>query len=69
MRWEKWTKGAYLLQVIQGVQLRAETAVNAEELLVHNGSQGQAAERLHASVVDRLRILVSALELEGEVVR
>jgi hypothetical protein len=50
------------------VQLRAETSVDAEELLVHDCGQGKTAERLHAGIVDGLGVLVLAFELEGEVI-
>ena len=43
--------------------------MDAQELFVHDRSQWQRAEGLHASLVHPLRILVFALELEGEVVR
>ena len=33
-----------VLEVFQRMQLRAQPPVNAEELLVHDGSQGQRAE-------------------------
>lgn len=42
--------------------------MDTEELLVHDGGQGQRAERLHACFVDFLAVLVLALKLEGEVV-
>lgn len=42
--------------------------MDTQELLVHNRGQGQGAERLHAGVVDRLRVLVFAFQLEREVV-
>lgn len=42
--------------------------MNAQELLVHDSSQGQTAERLHASLVNGFRVLVFAFQLEGEVV-
>lgn len=50
------------------MQLGAETAVDAEELLVHNSSQRQGTERLHASIINCFRILVLALEFESEVI-
>lgn len=40
----------------------------AEKLLVHDSSQGQRAERVHACVVYSLGVLVLAFELECEVV-
>ncbi|TKW51225.1 hypothetical protein CTA1_2028 [Colletotrichum tanaceti] len=55
-------------QVIEGVKLGAQTTVDAQELFVHDGSQGQAAEGLHAGLVNGLGVLVLALELEGKVV-
>jgi hypothetical protein len=58
----------YALQVIEGMELRAQTTVYAEELLVHDGSQRQCAERVHACFVNGLGVLVLALELEGEVI-
>jgi hypothetical protein len=59
----------YASQIVQSVQLGTQATMNAEELLVHDGGQWQAAERFHASLVDGLRVFVPALELEGEVVR
>ena len=53
----KLTHGA---KVVKRVQLRRETAVDTQELLVHNSSQWQIAERFHAGVVDGLRIFVLA---------
>lgn len=43
--------------------------MDAEELLIHNSSQGQTAECVDAGVVDSLRVLVLALKLEGKIVR
>jgi CBS-domain-containing membrane protein len=58
----------YALQIIQSVELRAQPAVYAQELLVHNRSQRQCAERVHAGFVNRLRVLVLTLQLECEVI-
>ena len=41
--------------------------MDTEELLVHQSSQGQTVECLHAGVVHILRVLDLALLLEGEV--
>jgi hypothetical protein len=57
-----------IADVIKSVQLRAEPAVDAQELLVHDRRQRQATERLHAGLVDGLGVLVLALELESKVV-
>ena len=59
---------AYILEVVQCVEVRTETTVYAKELLVHDGSQGQGAEGLHTRLVYLLGILVLAFEFEGEVV-
>ena len=59
----------YGLDVLQGVQLRAETTVDTEELLVHDRRQRQRTEGFDARLVNPFAILVLALELEGEVVR
>ena len=48
---------SYLLDVVEGVDLWRQAAVDAEELLVHEGSQRQAVEGLHASVVHALGVL------------
>lgn len=56
------------LEVVKRLQLWAQPSVNAQELLVHDRRQRQSAKALHARVVDPLRVLVLALELEGEVV-
>jgi hypothetical protein len=58
----------YALQVVQSVELGAQTAVYAQELLVHDRSQGQCAERVHTGFVDSFRVFVLALELECEVI-
>ena len=58
----------YTLEIIQSMQFWAQTTMYAEELLVHDSSQGQCAERVHACIVYFLRVLVLALELECEVV-
>jgi len=42
--------------------------MDAQKLLVHDGSQRKSAERLHTRLVDSFGVLVLALELEGEVV-
>lgn len=47
----------HLLDVVEGVHLGGEAAVHAQELLVHEGGQGEAVERLHARVVHALRVL------------
>lgn len=58
----------YAFQVVKSVELRAQTTVYTQELLVHDCGQGQRAERVHACFVYGLGVLVFALELEGEVV-
>ncbi len=58
----------YCFEVIKSMKLRAEATVNAEELLVHNSSQRQAAEGLDAGVVNSLGVCVPTFQLEGEVV-
>ena len=50
------------------MQLRTETAVYAEKLFVHDSSQWQSTERVHARIVYPLRILVLAFEFEGKVI-
>jgi hypothetical protein len=50
----------YPAQIIQSMQLRAQTTVDAQKLLVHHRRQWQVAERVHARVVDRLGVLVLA---------
>lgn len=47
----------YLLDVVQRVDLGRKAPVHTEELLVHQGCQGQAIKRLHAGVVHLLRVL------------
>lgn len=59
---------SYALQVLQRVELGAQTAMYTQELLVHNRSERQCAERLHTGFVNGLAILVLALQLKGEVV-
>ena len=40
----------------------------AEKLLVHDRGQRESTERVHARIVDLLRVLMLAFELEGEIV-
>lgn len=58
----------YVSDVIESVEFRTETTMNTQELLVHDCSQGQAAERLHTCVIYGLRVLVLAFKLKREVV-
>jgi hypothetical protein len=53
-------------QVVEGVKLGGEPAVNAQELLIEHGREGQRAERLGAGVVDALRVLVLAYTTRRE---
>lgn len=46
-----------LAHVVQRVDLRRQAAVHAQELLVHERGERQAVERLHARVVNALRVL------------
>lgn len=46
-----------LPDVVERVDLWGEAAVNAEELLVHEGGEREAVECLHASVVHPFRVL------------
>ena len=59
----------YGLDVLEGVQLGAQAAVNAEKLLVHNRRQRQATEGFDTCIVNPFAIFVFAFQLEGEVVR
>ena len=52
--------GTHDAEVVEGVELGGEAAVDAEELLVHDGGERERAERFHARVVDLLRVLVLA---------
>jgi hypothetical protein len=51
------------------MQFRAETTVNAEELLVHDRRQRQRTEGFEARLVDPFTIFVLALQLESEIIR
>ncbi len=55
----------YGTDVIKGVELGRETAVDTEKLLVHDGGQREGAERLHARIVDALRVLALACKRCG----
>jgi hypothetical protein len=50
------------------MQLGTQATMNTEKLLVHDGGKGKSTKRLHAGLVDILRVLVLAFELEGKVV-
>jgi hypothetical protein len=49
---------AYSTKVIESMQFGRKTTVDTQELLVHDGGEGEVAERVHAGVVDRLGVLV-----------
>ena len=51
------------------MQLRAESTVDTQKLLIHDRGQRKGAESVHAGFVYSLGVLVLALELEGEVIR
>ena len=51
------------------MQLRTETTMDAEELLVHDSGQWQRTEGFHTSIIDTLSVLVFTLEFEREVIR
>lgn len=53
-------RATHVTDVIERLQLGGETAVDTEELFVHDSSQGQRAERLHARIVESLRVLALA---------
>ena len=42
--------------------------MNAKELFIHDSRKWQSAERVHARLVNTLRVFVLTLELEGKVV-
>ena len=50
----------HVADIVERMELGRQAAVNAEELLVHNGSKGKGAEGLHAGIVDALRVLAFA---------
>lgn len=50
------------------MQFGTEATMNTQELLVHDGSQRKATERLDTGIVNSLRVLVLAFEFEGKVV-
>lgn len=60
--------GAHRTKIIDRVELGRQTTMNAQELLVHDRRQRQVAKRIHASVIDGLRVLVLAFEFESEIV-
>ena len=55
--------------ILKGVQLWAETAVDTEELLVHDRRQRQRAERFDAGLVDLFAVFMLAFEFKGEIIR
>lgn len=44
----------YSAQIIEGIELRRQATVYAQELLVHHRGEREGTERLHARVVDPL---------------
>lgn len=43
---------AYPAEIINGIEFRRQATMDAQELLVHDSSQWQCAERLHARIVN-----------------
>jgi hypothetical protein len=41
----------YVPNIIQSVEFGGKTPMYAEELLVHDGGEGERAERVHASII------------------
>ena len=58
----------YALQILECVELRAQSTVYTQELLVHDSGKRKRAEGVHAGLVDSLGVLVLAFKLECEVV-
>lgn len=50
------------------MELRAQSSVYTQKLLVHDSGERKRAEGVHAGFVDSLRVLVLTFELECEVV-
>ena len=48
----------YVPNVVQGIELGGNSPVDAEELLVHNGSEGECAKRFHTGLIYALGILM-----------
>ena len=55
----EWTR-PHLANVVEGLDLGGQPAVQAEELLVHERRQRQRIERDHDGVVQRVVVLVEA---------
>lgn len=51
------------------MQFRTKTAVDTEELLVHDRRQRQRAERFDAGLVDLFAVFMLAFEFKGEIIR
>ena len=52
------TKGTtYVPNIIQGVELGRKSAMDTEELLVHDGREGKGAERVHTGIIQAFGIL------------
>ncbi len=47
----------YALNIIQRVEFWRKPTMDAEELLVHDRSEGQCAERVHAGIIQAFGIL------------
>ncbi len=58
----------YAFQIFQSVELRAQPAVYAQELLVHDSGKRKRAERIHAGFINSLGVFVFAFELEREII-
>jgi len=50
----------YSTKIIKGMEFGGKSAVDTEELFVHDSCKRQRAEGFHAGIVDALRVLVLA---------
>ena len=55
-----FSESVKLSDVVQGVKIGGETAVNTEELFVHDCCQWQSTEGVHACFIDSFRVFAFA---------
>jgi hypothetical protein len=61
-------RATYRFEILEGVEFRAESTVDAKELLVHDGGKWETAKGLYTRFIHLLGVLVLAFQLEGEIV-
>lgn len=62
-----FAEAVYISEVVNSKKFRGESTMYTEKLLVHDRCEREGAERLHASIIHTLGVLMFTFNFEGEV--